>query len=67
MSGNDYWRFDSKNDPPVSKQYPKPIKNWNGLPNNIDAAFKWENGMSYFFKGSQYFRFNDVDFEVIFN
>lgn len=62
--GNEYWRFDSKSEPPVSKQYPKPIKNWIGIPNHIDAVFRWENGLSYFFKGSYYYRFNDVDFEV---
>ena len=64
--GNEYWRFDSKSEPPVSKQYPKPIKNWVGLPNRIDAAFRWDNGMSYFFKGTSYYRFNDIDFEVQF-
>lgn len=62
--GDQYWRFDSKSDPPVSARYPKPIKNWIGLPNNLDAAFKWENGLTYFFKGTQYYRFNDGDFEV---
>lgn len=62
--GSEYWRFDSKTEPPVSKQYPKPIKNWVGLPNRIDAAFRWDNGMSYFFKGTSYYRFNDIDFEV---
>lgn len=64
QTGNEYWRFDSKSEPPVSKQYPKPIKNWVGLPNRIDAAFRWDNGMSYFFKGTSYYRFNDIDFEV---
>ena len=63
-SGGEYWRFDSKSDPPVSNRYPKPIKNWVGLPNSIDAAFKWENGLTYFFKGTHYYRFNDADFEV---
>ena len=65
ITGNNYWRFDSKSEPPVSKQYPKPIKNWNGIPNKIDAVFRWENGMTYFFKGSYYYRFNDIEFEVL--
>lgn len=63
-TGDQYWRFDSKSDPPVSNRYPKPIKNWVGLPSSVDAAFKWENGLTYFFKGTQYYRFNDGDFEV---
>ena len=62
--GDQYWRFDSKSDPPVSNKYPKPIKNWVGLPSSVDAAFKWENGMTYFFKDIYYYRFNDADFEV---
>ena len=63
-TGDQYWRFDSKADPPVSSRYPKPIKNWVGLPSSIDAAFKWENGLTYFFKDIYYYRFNDADFEV---
>ena len=64
FKGNEYWRFDSKTEPPVSKLYPKSIKNWNGIPTRLDAAFRWENGMTYFFKGPLYYRFNDIDFEV---
>lgn len=66
-TGDQYWRFDSKADPPVSSRYPKPIKNWVGLPSSIDAAFKWENGLTYFFKDIYYYRFNDADFEVYSN
>ncbi|GIY55168.1 stromelysin-3 [Caerostris darwini] len=64
FKGDKYWRYDSNNDPPVSDSYPKPISNWNGLPNSLDAAFQWENSRTYFFKGNQYYRFNDVNFQV---
>ena len=45
--------------PRVDAGYPKLISSgFPGIPNNIDAAFKWvANGKMYFFKGSQYWRF----------
>lgn len=64
FKGNEYWRYDSNNDPPVSDRYPKPIGNWKGLPDSIDAAFQWENSRTYFFKNDKYYRFNDISFEV---
>lgn len=64
FKGDQYWRFDSRSDPPVGTRYPKPIKNWAGLPNSVDAAFRWQNGLTYFFKDNKYYRFNDADFEV---
>lgn len=30
--------------------YPKLISNWEGVPNNIDAALQYTNGFTYFFK-----------------
>merc|ERR1712107_51843 len=40
--------------------YPKEIANgFEGIPSNIDAVFVWSgNGKIYFFKGSQYWRFD---------
>lgn len=64
FKGDQYWRYDSNSDPPVSEKYPRPISSWKGLPNNIDAAFKWQNDRSYFFKGDKYYKFNDITFEV---
>jgi len=64
FQGDQYWRFDPARTPPVSFGYPKPISNWNGIPNNLDAALKYSNGYTYFFKGSKYWRFNDRSFSV---
>ncbi|XP_054709700.1 matrix metalloproteinase-16-like [Uloborus diversus] len=64
FKGKYYWRYDSNNDPPVSDKYPRPISHWNGLPDNINAAFQWENSKTYFFKGDKYYKFDDIRFEV---
>nr|KAH0807399.1 hypothetical protein GEV33_015392 [Tenebrio molitor] len=62
--GAKFWRFDPSQRPPVKSTYPKPISNWDGVPNNLDAAFKWTNGYTYFYKGDAYYRFNDRAFAV---
>ncbi|KAE8746417.1 matrix metalloproteinase [Frankliniella occidentalis] len=59
-----FWRFDPSSRPPVKNTYPKPIANWEGLPNDLDAALQYTNGFTYFFKGGQYYRFNDRAFAV---
>ena len=50
FKGSNYWRFDPTQRPPVKESYPKPIKNWEGLPNDIDDALQYSNGYTYFFK-----------------
>ncbi|XP_053966237.1 matrix metalloproteinase-14 isoform X2 [Anastrepha ludens] len=62
--GSKFWRFDPLKRPPVKSSYPKPISNWEGLPNNIDAALQYTNGYTYFFKGDKYYRFNDRTFSI---
>ncbi|XP_066986198.1 matrix metalloproteinase-16 isoform X1 [Macrobrachium rosenbergii] len=64
FKGGNYWRFDPSQRPPVKTSYPKPISNWEGLPNNLDDALQYENGYTYFFKDGQYYRFNDRAFRV---
>lgn len=62
--GSKFWRFDPLKRPPVKSTYPKPLSNWEGVPNNIDAALQYTNGYTYFFKGDKYYRFNDRTFSV---
>jgi matrix metalloproteinase-14 (membrane-inserted) len=64
ISGTKFWRFDPTQKPPVKSTYPKPLSNWEGLPDNVDAALQYTNGYTYFFKGGQYYRFNDRTFSV---
>jgi hypothetical protein len=66
FKGNQYVRF-SDVDAGMDAGYPKPIAgNWAGLPasfqNGIDAALlRRDNGKIYFFKGTRYVRFTNVD------
>ncbi|XP_053675334.1 matrix metalloproteinase-14-like [Anopheles nili] len=62
--GSKFWRFDPLKRPPVKSTYPKPISNWEGVPNGIDAALQYTNGYTYFFKDDKYYRFNDRTFTV---
>lgn len=62
--GSKFWRFDPAQRPPVKATYPKPLSNWEGIPDSIDAALQYTNGYTYFFKGGSYWRFNDRTFSV---
>jgi len=64
FKGSQYWKFDPKKDPPVAESYPRPLSNWDGIPNNINAAMRYSNDNTYFFKDGQYYRFNEDTFTV---
>ena len=72
-SGNDkiyffkkdkYWKFDPKSQPNVDKSYPKSVSKWRGIPSSLDAAVRYNNGRSYFFKDGLYYRFDDQKLRV---
>ena len=63
MKGAKYWLFDPDRVPHVSKAYPRPVSSW-GIPDNIDGAFQWTNRRTYFFKGDDYWRFDDRRFAI---
>ncbi|XP_043228035.1 stromelysin-3-like [Amphibalanus amphitrite] len=58
FKGDKVWRM--TNLPTVDEGYPKLIsEEFQGIPNDIDAAFTWKrNKKIYFFKGDQYWRFD---------
>ncbi|XP_065207839.1 matrix metalloproteinase-14 isoform X1 [Planococcus citri] len=64
FKGSKFWKFDPAQKPPVKSTYPKPISNWEGIPDDLDDAFQYSNGYTYFFKGGKYYRFNDRTFAV---
>ncbi|XP_023337348.1 stromelysin-3 isoform X2 [Eurytemora carolleeae] len=64
FKGSQYWRFDPDSRPPVKPSYPRPISNWEGIPDNLDDALQYSNGYTYFFKAGEYYRFDDRSFKV---
>merc|ERR1719367_2027673 len=52
-----YWKFTDEDS--IAPGYPRSIQDWQGLPRNLDAAFTWTNGKTYFFKKSMYWRFSN--------
>lgn len=62
FKGPQYMRYDVATDQ-VDAGYPKPIAgNWPGLPaafaSGVDQVVVWNNGKAYFFKGSNYVRYD---------
>jgi len=57
FSGKEYWRLSGSLVP--DPQYPKDISAWQGVPSFLDAAFTWTDGVTYFLKGSHFWRFDD--------
>ena len=48
----------------MDTSYPRPISNWDGIPNNVDAAMQYSNEKTYFFKDGKYYRFDDEKFSL---
>lgn len=66
FKGDKYWRFDPFSTPQVPSHYPHQIADyWSGVPPNLSDAFTWENNQTFFFKSDQYYRYHELDDEVI--
>ncbi|XP_071493427.1 matrix metalloproteinase-24-like [Diadema antillarum] len=67
FKGEQYWRFDEYRKR-VDHGYPKSIKaNWLGVPHNIDAVFRYNDGYSwntYFIRNRKYWRFDESRSQV---
>lgn len=64
-SGHQYWRYEPDRKPPVRKTYPKLISEvWEGVPDDLDEAMLYPNGVTYFLKGLKYWKFNDGQLRV---
>lgn len=50
-----YWKYNTR----TQKTYDYHINNLIGIPANVNAALKHDNGHTYFFKGNGYYRFNE--------
>ena len=58
-----YWRFD-EDIQHVELDYPRDLSIWSGVPYGIDAVFRHLDGDTYFFKGRDFWRFDDVRMRV---
>lgn len=48
-SGNQYWRFNESTHT-MDPEYPKSMKQFRGVPENLDSAMTWSDGkFSYIF------------------
>jgi hypothetical protein len=63
FAGKKYWRFDESVGH-VELDYPRDISMWRGIPGDIDAAFQYIDGKTYFFKGKHFWQFDDMRMKV---
>jgi len=62
FNADNFWRLDdSRRKFQSDRGYPRKISSkWKGVPDDLDAVFLWgHNFNTYFFKGDQYYKYND--------
>jgi hypothetical protein len=59
-----YWRFDEEIQH-VELDYPRDLSIWHGVPYGIDAVFRYTDRKTYFFKGQNFWTFDDVRMTVV--
>lgn len=67
LAGQEYYRL-SRNElrAPNDPGYPRPLSVWSDVFNEggISAVIQYQNKRTYFFRGDEYYKFNDRDDEV---
>ncbi|XP_033102150.1 interstitial collagenase-like [Anneissia japonica] len=54
------WRYDEKKRQ-IDPGYPRPISEvFKGIPSDLSAAFRYKDGHTYFLKGKEYYRYNNL-------
>ncbi|XP_050545974.1 macrophage metalloelastase-like isoform X3 [Daktulosphaira vitifoliae] len=64
FKGEKYWVYHPTKNPPVSSEYPRSLRDWNGVPSNIDAVFSFNNSNITFVKDDSYYTFKTSTFLV---
>ncbi|KAA0719910.1 Stromelysin-3 [Triplophysa tibetana] len=62
-SGN-YWRFNLLENR-IDTTHARSMRDWRGIPNDIDAAFQDRYGFAHFLRGNQYWKFDPVEVNVL--
>jgi matrix metalloproteinase-15 (membrane-inserted) len=57
FSTDRFWKYSAKTQ--MEPFYPRVMVRWHGIPENLDAAISIINGPTIFFKGSEYWIFDD--------
>ena len=61
--GDMYWRYDEEVQH-IELDYPRDIQMWKGVPYDIDGVFQYHDKKTYFFKGKDFWEFDDEKMEV---
>ncbi|XP_064098795.1 matrix metalloproteinase-17-like isoform X1 [Macrobrachium nipponense] len=60
FSRNWYFRYDDVTGK-MDEGYPRDMKKWNGIPGDLDDVFTWNDGESYFLKGTQFWKYDSTN------
>ncbi|XP_036319533.1 matrix metalloproteinase-2-like [Rhagoletis pomonella] len=64
FSGDKFWRYNDRL-LILDEGYPKSMRRWHGIPNNVDATATLNNGKTYFFKNNVYWLYDNVNIRPV--